>query len=64
MSKSDLEKEMVSLQKLMDGLQIKEAGAHKRKQEAEQEISACNSYWFELYQQYEKCKAELKKLNK
>ena len=64
MSREDTEKEMIVLQKLIDGLQVREAAAHKKKQEAEIEISACNNYWFELYKQYEKCKNDLKKLSK
>lgn len=62
--KEEIESEMISLQNLMNGLQVKEAAAHKKKQEAEIEISACNNYWFELYKQYEKCKNDLKKLTK
>jgi len=64
MTKPEIESEMINLQNLMTGLQVKEADAHKKKQEAEIEISAYNNYWFELYKQYEKCKNDLKKLSK
>lgn len=50
---------MIALQDKMNDLQVKEAEAHKRKIEAENEIAACNNYWFSLYSEYSNLRKDL-----
>lgn len=50
---------MIKLQQEMNDLQIKEAEAHRRKWQAEEEIKGCQRAWYQIWQQYLKCKEKL-----
>ena len=54
MTKSELESKM-------DELQVKEAEAYNLKLKCENDITGYKRAWYEIYQEYELCKKELKK---
>lgn len=56
---TEIEKEMVRLQELMEINRLREVAAFEAKQKAERTLDECRSNWISINKEYQNCREKL-----